>query len=1826
MPFSSTPVYVGLGDQVEVRYPTPSTWNTQVTVQVRIGTGSDPDGITFGTRIPDSSPDQFTFNDQSGSTDPAATSTGQFTNTFQKATTYYSSEILVTGIELEIPAVVSCTTTGPKGNTTGQNAAAAFRINRGGVIGSWQTSGNVREGDLIRLRATTENWYTTNTNVTLTLSDETWGTNVGRPSAVVSDTWSITTRAQDQNIDQYLFTDYVDIQANEFGGYKTQTIPISGIDNDTVLRATSTNNLQISKDNVTWSKSVTGLVLGDNLYTRIPIVTYTTKKTGNLDIFAVGGDTKTGGYETNSAVTFGSGTFAVTQSLGTVTDNWQIWTEVDRYPDSFTLSPIYAVSDEDEVIVTSTNVLNDAEPGFVYYTDFLISGLGVEYPTGTYSNLESPSSPSFSNSISTTDVNNSDVQLLCTVSQGSAEIRKNNTGTWEQQLYVKNGDEVNVRLNSSTNFNTTVSSTIRLVGPPSGGPLGNPTAGPSSPSFSDKSDVITIKTRLARSTPYPFRAKDIFDAFPGFTYVDIIPISGLDISAAAQVVDSLSSPGTNAQISLDGISYSKSLTVPSTAEFIYVRATASTNYNTLSNVVYQVGAYQDTFKIFTRQDTYIYDSFSGDGANTFIEYLLPDHAENIDFILVGAGGGAGGDDVPNSFGGVGGFGNILKGRITLSSTLLADQTTRTLKIFAPNYGSPGESFIAGGLGGVGGFGYAVGGRGGSAGAADRSGSGGGGGGAAAITLKDGTLLALAGGGAGGGGAGNDTTIPNATQNGNNSGNGSISTSLTGLLLSGSDGGNNTTQGGGGGGGGGGYGIGGTINTQKIDEFGGTIQSSDLDGNGGSGGGGYRNPTYTTLATIDSFSNYGANSEEAGYVIISYPPQDLTPNPFVFLQIDEATPNTTYESEKVSITGITGNVSVSLTGSNAQVRICDVDGLNCSSYELTGIVRNNQTIQIKSTTGENYYTPYTTQVTVGTVSQLFTIVTGAPPDTNPTPFSIPSKVNQSISTLIESDSVLIGGINTTVSITASNGAEISICTEGICDNFLASPRTISNGQSFKVRLLSSSSYDTSVETSVKVGDSASVVWTVRTIKEPDTTPLNFLFTDLFGQPLNTTVFSDIRTIQGIDATTAITVSGGALLIKNNNIDNPILPVDDLVTSTVENFDTIQLEYTTSNIVGESKDIDVVVGTYSTTWTVANTGQLGTSPTPFIFTPVIATGKSVLTPSTETITIAGLGTTVSVFATNNAQIKIGSAGYQTYTFDNPGIISNGNTLRVRIRSSEISGFSTNTNVYVGSYNTLFTVTTPAPTAEPILGQWYSSPSVIKEVSGNQIKYATKFDGLAIGTIMPVFKDNTQVDQWGVSEDKLNGKADSRFPGWIYCDGRYVSSADFPALYNLFSDNGTNSPVYGSNISGEFRIPDFRNRKLLGTGVVDGNSPSSPVVSPQYGPTKLSGTGTSSIPGSFGGMWYIDTIADPGVDELEQVYTPGEGLPAQESPFFSVAQITTTGYLDVSDSIEFLTGGQVNGSVSLKETKIYDIPFHQHFLVTGQADAGDFKGRVAWNSYGGIPNGANIGPKTSSFAFPPTERNFGINMWGYPLNTNTGSNTYIMTAEDAIDSNISADYGPVWVARPGEFNDCDDYPNLIGNFLDPDIPPGQSAMTYFCGILIVSDGGGDCGRPKAAYNYSQVNVSNPNYDVIRGEIGNFINTNYQLPGTLPSDSVSGNNLEWIGAITIPRKSISIQKFTPTTRRSHSHYVSLSAITDKINNFSYGNEDAQGTRTAGTPDTTSVNVVFTADQVGLDVFPGTFVLGQGKQLIPTPIFSPNDKVPLLTPYTQVRWMIKAY
>ena len=122
MPFSSSPVNVSPGDQVQVRYPTPSTWNTQVTVNVQIGTGTDPDGITFGTKIPDALPQSFSFTDQQGFLNAFnGTSSSGSASLFQRNTFYYSQVIDISDIEIPIPASISAVSNGPKNSNTVNN-------------------------------------------------------------------------------------------------------------------------------------------------------------------------------------------------------------------------------------------------------------------------------------------------------------------------------------------------------------------------------------------------------------------------------------------------------------------------------------------------------------------------------------------------------------------------------------------------------------------------------------------------------------------------------------------------------------------------------------------------------------------------------------------------------------------------------------------------------------------------------------------------------------------------------------------------------------------------------------------------------------------------------------------------------------------------------------------------------------------------------------------------------------------------------------------------------------------------------------------------------------------------------------------------------------------------------------------------------------------------------------------------------------------------------------------------------------------------------------------------------------------------------------------------------------------------------------------------------------------------------------------------------------------------------------------------------------------------------------------------------------------------
>lgn len=1798
-------ILVGKGDQIQIRYPTPSTWNTRTTVQVKIGTGIDPTDVTFGTRIPDAKPDQFNFTNQSGALTPGGTPL----TSFQKNTFYYSNSILINGIEIFVPVSISVTTSGPR-NLSANVSQAAFEVNNSGT---WVTSAQVKNGDTIRLRIKTENWYTTTTNVTLNVSDETWGSNLGLDSTIVVDTWSITTRPQVQNVPQFTFVDYIDVTAGEFGSYKTTTIPVSNIDNDAVLRATSTANVEISKDNVNWSQALTGLILGDTIYTRISIGSYTTKTTGVVRVYAVANETYTrngNNYDNNTSGTYGrpdlgvSERYTITQTLGDVTDNWQVWTEVDRYPDSISLDPIYTISDGEKVFVSSQNSYSRAEASengaeFWYYADFNITGLGVEYSSGTYSDLEDPFNFTSTGKpqlpIDTSIVNGRNVEINCRIAQGNGTIRKNDTGEWVQSLYVKNGDKVTVRQKSSELYNQQLTTKVILDGPPDGGPspYSNPTNGPSAAnrSFPNLEDTITIKTRLARETPYPFKGSNVYSADPGESLLIGIPLDGYDIPVDATIVSQ--SAEAAAQISYDGANFSSStLTdIPLDAVTLSLRFSASTNYGGVAFVTYSIGNYTDTVYAYTVKNKWIYSVFSGNPNRVQPEiFNVPDYAENFDFVLVGAGGGNGGDDAPNSYGGRGGFGNLLRGSIALPDSFFLGNDYG-IKLYPGARGGSGVNFTGNAPGGTGGWGYATGGNGGSSGLGDNSGSGGGGGGSTAISFNNGTLIALAGGGAGGGGAGNDTEIQKETQNGNYNGFGVLQSTLDGLNLDGIDGENNDSEGGGAGGAGGGFGTAGIVPSNKLDEFNEIIQIDDLDATGGTGGGAYYDSNIVNLATTNNFSNFGSGGETNGLIVIGIPPQDRTPNPFAFTTILSASTNTLYESEKVEITGITGRVLVTAFENQSKIRVCSANQQNCSTYTSTPqYVRNGEWIQVQMTTGLDYYTTYPTRVIVGDTEAYWIVETGEPPDTLPNPFEIPDKINVEVDTLIDSDEVEVSGINTLVDITATGGALISICSSaGVCDSFLPSPRQIGNNQLFKIRLRSSTEYLTTVGTTVRVGDSNAESFNLTTIKEPDRDPNSFIFFEITKQALQTQVKSkNSVVIQGVDSPITFTVTRddgqqpNATIILNG-IDTELSSIQ------VQLYDVVRLKYLTSDVPGERVEFTVTAGDFETSWAVTTDGSFGTNPTPFVFTNVYADSLQ-YGVSNETITVTGLGVSaVSIYATNGAQFSINGAPFTEFTLSSPGSISNNQTFRVRMLASAIEGFDVVSAVTVGSYTTSFSVFANADIADPILGQWYSSIQTIKPAEGGQqIRFSTKFEGLPIGTIMPVFQDSTENDNWG----SLNGKANSRFHGWIWCNGDFIDKNDFPLLHEIIGKS------YGATSADTdlFRLPDFRNRKVLGTGPIDGNSASSPIVNPLYGPGKSSINASGNIPGSQGGMWFVDKIADPGIDttgnnnEFEQVEKPAIGQPAQASDYYAIANIRTTGYEQIAGNIEFITSGSISGNISLSDTRIFEVPRHTHEMVSGQPDPGRNKGYVAWGGRGGFGGTLTVTSRAGEDGPSIQTDVYRFNIWGYC----TDDYDIQGGSDDIPRISVNADTGgnvPVFAKTLGEWSQSSGF---VGTYVDE--------------------------------TYEKIEVRQPN--IKKGtaqynEINEYINLETWAGGGASS---SGGLYRFIGALDIPEKSVTVQSYTPE-RKSHSHYVSLTNPGNQTTTFSWGKDNGPGVITSGSPFATdTISLSFTSLEVGLEVLPGNFTLASTKQLIPVPEFAPQTEVPLISPYTWVKWLIKAF
>ncbi len=214
--FTNTTGTVANGDTVQVRHTSSGSFSTTTDTMLTIGGVSDT--FTSTTLAIDTTPDAFSFTDQTG--------VGQSTPTTSNA-------ITVSGINSATAISVN---------------NGEYRINNGGFT---STTGTVANGDTVQVRHTSSGSFSTTTDTVLTIGG-------------VSDTFTSTTLAIDTTPDAFSFTDQTDVGRST--PITSNAITVSGINSTTAISVSSGGEYRINNGSFT---NTTGTVTnGDTVQVR----------------------------------------------------------------------------------------------------------------------------------------------------------------------------------------------------------------------------------------------------------------------------------------------------------------------------------------------------------------------------------------------------------------------------------------------------------------------------------------------------------------------------------------------------------------------------------------------------------------------------------------------------------------------------------------------------------------------------------------------------------------------------------------------------------------------------------------------------------------------------------------------------------------------------------------------------------------------------------------------------------------------------------------------------------------------------------------------------------------------------------------------------------------------------------------------------------------------------------------------------------------------------------------------------------------------------------------------------------------------------------------------------------------------------------------------------------------------------------------------------------------------------------------------------------------------------------------------------------------------
>lgn len=189
-------------------------------------------------------------------------------------------------------------------------------------------------------------------------------------------------------------------------------------------------------------------------------------------------------------------------------------------------------------------------------------------------------------------------------------------------------------------------------------------------------------------------------------------------------------------------------------------------------------------------------------------------------------------------------------------------------------------------------------------------------------------------------------------------------------------------------------------------------------------------------------------------------------------------------------------------------------------------------------------------------------------------------NAALTTQYTSNAVGVSGFFGTRTATASNGATILV--NGVAQG---SSAEVQAGNTIALRMSSAATYATAKTTNLNLS-SLATNWTITT-RNQDTTPNSFSFSNLSNQELNTTVTSNVVTVNGFDGPLTVSVSGQG---------NPQVRIGAGAWGTsgdVNPGESLQLRLTSSGANSTTRIATLVLGTATVNWSVETGASYYTS---------------------------------------------------------------------------------------------------------------------------------------------------------------------------------------------------------------------------------------------------------------------------------------------------------------------------------------------------------------------------------------------------------------------------------------------------------------------------------------------------------------------------------------------------------------------------------------------------------------------------------------------------------